>query len=128
MDKKNSYEGQLDEDDFPELDSLIDFIRAFPEDNRTRISDPIRLAQMRFSCQSLEKILNNNKIVAKITYGQGKVDKSMGFAEVEMKSLEIANTDLFAQMAKFADSVEIYPLVKNKFRIAIGFRKLYIPI
>ena len=120
------YEEQFDNEDFAEVDALIEYLQSLPR-YEVSILNPVRVQQLRFSGAMIKRILRQTGSKTKVECGQHELEPDVGVVRVEGVTLDIADMEGFSKAIYFADSTEIYPLKNNKVRMALAFHGLLIP-
>lgn len=96
------------------------------DEGKTTIINPLRLAQIKFTYSVMKYLTRDTD--AEVTYKLNEPFKTMGSVSVEGKVLEFAGSKWFARAAEFASNTEVYPLAKNRVRLAFTFHGLTAPI
>jgi len=117
----------FDDEDFSEIDALIECLNALPR-NEMSVLSYHKVQQMRFSCAMIKKILRETDCNARIECRHHELDPNIGVIRVEAASLNILDIEGFSRAAEFASNLEIYPLKENKVRMTLTFHGLLTPI
>ena len=117
----NAKSDAYDDDDFAEIDALIEYLNTLPQDGVFVLNYP-RIQQMRFASAAIKKAMKGrNGAKAKIVCKQSELEPSMGYIDIESKDIDIFDTEWFARAAEFANNTEIYPLSDDRVRMTLTF-------
>lgn len=117
----------LSEEDFSEVDRLIEYLKTLPK-SEMFVSNPIRVEQMRFAAGMMKRVLRETGSKAKFECKQHEFNPTMGVVRIEGASLDILDIEGFSRAAEFASNTEIYPLSKNAVRMTFTFQGLAEPV
>lgn len=108
-------------ENWKELDELIDFIGQciLEEEQRPGTLEPMRLQQMNFSHQVLQRMAVENGMT--VSYELHKPFQSMGSICLEGEDLVFENCKWLARAITFADNVDVYPLTNGRVRLVLAF-------
>ena len=117
------------EEAFKEFDRFIDVIKdeLLAADEKPRIINPYRIAQMQLAYALLKKSVNEMMDV-KLSYELYEPFKSMGSISLEGDSLEFYNSELFSYAVKLADNMEVYALKGDRVRMSLAFHTITMAI
>lgn len=111
------------EEDFSEVDALIEAISHYPR-AEVSIVNPYRAQALRFSAAMMKKVLRDTGSNASIVCKVHEQFPSIGVIRVEGVSIDILDIEGFSRAAEFASNTEIYPLKGNKVRMTFTFHGL----
>ena len=112
------------EEDFAEVDALIEAISKYPK-AEVSITNPYRMQALRFSAAMMKKVLRDTQSDATIVCRTHEAFPSIGDVRVEGVSIDILDIEGFCRAAEFASNTEVYPLKGNKVRLTFTFHGLY---
>ena len=111
-----------------EADEIISWFKEpiLEDEKRPGILNPVRLQQIQFVYKTLQHITEGYNV--KVSYKLNEPFKSVGSVTVEGKELVFNSPELFTRIAKVADNLDVYPLLKNRVRLTFTFHRLLNPI
>ena len=113
-----------DEDLEQSMDDFIEVIsqELEAEEWNTTMLDFQKSKQIQFAYSVLKYLTRGSDAV--VSYKLHEPFKTMGSVSVEGKSIEFYQPEWFARVAEFASNTEVYPLAKNRVRLAFTFHGL----
>lgn len=117
---------EFDDEDFAGFDAIIECFKMLPQ-AKVLVMNPARAEQMRFSWAMIKKVLRETKSNAKLEFKRHEFVPSIGVIRVEGASLDFLDIEGFSRAAEFASNLEVYPLEKNRVRMAFTFHDLFVP-
>jgi hypothetical protein len=115
------------DEDFEEIDALIEFINTFPRPT-VSVLNKVRVQQMRFTAAMIKRLLRETGSEASIDCRQHEHNPNVGVVRVEGIDLALTDMEGYARAAEFASNTEIYPLKNDKVRMTFTFHGLVIPL
>ena len=111
-----------------ELDELIDTIGQWimEDEDRPKILNPFRLAQIRFTHTVLEKMAKGTDM--KVSTTLHEPFNSMGSICIEGDFLDFGDCKWLGRAIELASNVEIFPIRDGKIRLVLTFHGLTKPL
>ena len=118
-----------DEDMERAFDELIDSLRDRIESDESKemALNEKKVNQLLFTYATLKYLTKDDEDV-EVSYKIGEPFKITGSVSVEGTEIEFSSGKWFSRAAKFANNVEIYPLVNGKVRITFTFHSIAVPV
>lgn len=115
----------LDED-FAEVDALIEFLQKLPRREVHVINLP-RVKQFRFAGAMIKKVLRETGCSAKVVCKHHEHNPTAGVIRIEGKTIDILDIEGYSMVGEFASNVEAFPLTNGNVRMAYMFYGLMVP-
>lgn len=111
-----------------ELNGLLDTLGQWILDSEAcpRILNPIRIAQIHFSDNMLERMAMVTGM--RVTTIVHEPYYSMGSIAVEGEALEFSDCKWLGRVIAFASNVEVFPLNNGKIKMVLTFHGLTMPL
>lgn len=107
------------------FDTFVESLSGLQKDGESiSITNFPKLQAMLFSCQAIQKVLQESGCDAKVTCKRSEFAPDVGSVSVEGKEIDIRSMEWFCRAAEFADNTEVYPLEGDKVRMTFGFNNL----
>lgn len=111
---------EFDEESMREFDAIVEYIGSLPK-STTYVSNFPRVETMRFSYLAVKKALKEAGCKAKVTCGQSSLTPSMGYIDIEAKSINMGDLKWFRRATEFADNIEVYPKTDGTVQMSMVF-------
>ena len=121
------FEEEFCEEDFAEVDALIEYLQSLPR-SEVLILNPKRVQEMKLCCGAIAKMFRNAGCRAAVECKQHELEPGVGVIWIEGKEIVSQDTDLFTMAAGYADNTEVYSLENGKVRMTFTFYHFLVPI
>lgn len=95
------------------------------EEHSPHVLNEKRVKEMCYAVSMLEKI--GSDADATVCHSFGENIQSMGSAYIEGLDIVCRDTNLFSQVVRLADGIDVYPLTNGNVRIEFAFHNITVP-
>jgi len=129
-DKNHELENRIDTTEEEELmsniDGLIEYLNALPKAT-VKVLNIKTVRRITAAALRLQQLLKETECEGTIRIKLSD-DFNYGVVTVELEDLLVEKPLIFAEVIVGADNFEIYPLTRDKMRLSILFRPVWIPV
>jgi hypothetical protein len=109
------------EDEFKELDPLLEMLREELNKPRAFFVNPKRFYEFQAACAGISEIVLEVNPDAKIQYEVNEFGDGAAAVRIDMRDLEVTDIKRFYDAVRYADNFEIYPISSGHIRMAMMF-------